>query len=228
MWYREWMKISVVMPIYNEVGTLSSPGSPPPPFEKEVIIVDDGSRDGTRERLEKLDPSSGIKIFYHERNLGKSAALRTGFRHVTGEIVLIQDADLEYNPVDYAKLLKLILDGKTDVVYGSRFMRGRGTAYGWHFAVNRLLTFLGNMLTRLDLSDIETCYKAFRREVLDQIRSQRFGFDPEFTVKAAKRKLRICEVQIEYLARGYHQGKKASWLDGLESMFSIFWFRLFN
>lgn len=191
------------------------------PFEKEIIVVDDFSTDGTREQLNEIDNDS-IKVFFHEKNRGKGAALRTGFKAVSGDVVIIQDADLEYDPKEYPKLLQPILDGKADVVYGSRFAGGEPhrVAYFWHMMGNKFLTFLSNMLTNVNLTDMETCYKAFRSEILDQItiEENRFGFEPEFTAKVAKLDVRIYEVGISYSGRSYREGKKIGWKDGFSAL----------
>jgi len=220
------MELSVVMPVYNEVGTIQEivRRVQASPYEKELIIVDDCSTDGTREHLREIADHPGVRVLYHERNRGKGAALRTGFEAAAGDIILIQDADLEYDPRDYPKLPEPILDGRADVVYGSRFLGGpHRVLYFWHYVGNKLLTLLSNMLTNLNLTDMETCYKAFRRDVLEglTIRSDRFGFEPEFTAKVARRGLRIYEVPISYSGRTYAEGKKITWRDGLRAVFTI-------
>jgi glycosyltransferase involved in cell wall biosynthesis len=227
------MKVSVVVPVYNEVRTIEEIIScvQAVPLEKEIIIVDDGSTDGTRPRLQEMSREKAVKVLYHERNQGKGAALRTGFGAATGNVILIQDADLEYNPREYPMLLQPIFDGKADVVYGSRFLSGpHRVLFFWHSVGNRLLTLLSNALSNLNLSDMETGYKAFRREILNEItiKSNRFGFEPEFTMKVAKRGLRIYEVPISYHGRTYAEGKKIDWRDGVKAIFALVWFRFFD
>lgn len=229
------MKVSIVIPCYNEASTIeaildavlaSEVG------EKEVIVVDDCSTDGTREWLEggKVGKWEGVKVLFHETNQGKGAALRTGFAAATGEVVLIQDADLEYDPGEYPKLLKPIFDGKADVVYGSRFAGGEAhrVVYFWHMVGNRFLTLLSNMFTNLNLTDMETCFKVFRKEVLDTlaIEENRFGFEPEITAKVAKGDWRIFEVGISYYGRTYAEGKKIGWKDGFRAIWAILKYNL--
>ena len=228
------MKISIVIPVYNEVDTIEEilarvNGAA---IDKEIIVIDDCSEDGTRERLKKIvEDKENLKVIYHNRNKGKGAALRTGFESVTGDIVIIQDADLEYDPSEYPKLLEPISDGRADVVYGSRFIGGpHRVLFFWHYVGNKLLTLLSNALTNLNLTDMETCYKVFNRQVLDDInlKSNRFGFEPEFTAKVAKKRFRIYEVPISYSGRTYSEGKKITWKDGIVALFLIFWYRLFD
>jgi len=227
-------KLSVVMPIYNEAATVAQivERVQAAPYEKEIIMVDDCSTDGTLERLEEIERAYGnVKLLRHEKNLGKGAALRTAFSAVTGGVVVIQDADLEYDPADYPRLLGPIEEGKADVVYGSRFLGGpHRVLYFWHYVGNKFLTLLSNALTNLNLSDMETCYKAFRTEVLEglRLRSSRFGFEPEFTAKIARRGCRIYEVPISYSGRTYEEGKKITWKDGLAALYTIVRFRLFR
>jgi glycosyltransferase involved in cell wall biosynthesis len=228
------MKISVVMPVYNEVDTIEEIISRvnSAAIDKEIIVVDDFSTDGTRQRLEEIiQGQDNLKVLYHNRNKGKGAALRTGFASLTGDVVIIQDADLEYDPVEYPRLLEPILDGRADVVYGSRFLGGpHRVLFFWHYVGNKLLTLISNALTNLNLTDIETCYKVFKSEILKEIdfRSNRFGFEPEFTAKVARMKLRIYEVPISYSGRTYSEGKKITWKDGLMALFQIIWYRLFD
>jgi len=228
------VKLSVVIPVYNEVGTIKEIVSrvQAVDLEKEIIIVDDGSTDGTRELLPEITLShENIRVLYHDRNQGKGAALRTGFEGATGDIVIIQDADLEYDPREYPVLLAPILDGRADIVYGSRFLGGpHRVLFFWHYLGNKFLTLLSNALTNLNLTDMETCYKVFRREVLSdiQLKSNRFGFEPEFTAKIAKKGFRIYETSISYSGRTYAEGKKIGWKDGVKAIFAIIWFRFFD
>lgn len=226
------MKLSVVIPVYNEVGTLRELLSrvDAVPLAKEIIVVDDGSTDGTRELL-RADLGSNVVVVLHERNQGKGAALRTGFGRVKGDIVLVQDADLEYDPAEYPRLLKPILEGKADVVYGSRFGgETHRVLFYWHYVGNRFLTMLSNMFTNLNLADMETCYKVFRAEILERVRfrSNRFGFEPEFTAKVARLGCRIYEVPISYHGRGYEAGKKITWKDGFAAIACILRYRFFD
>jgi glycosyltransferase involved in cell wall biosynthesis len=230
---QESLLLSVVMPVYNEVATIRQIVAKVQavPLPKELIIVDDGSSDGTAEVLRGWDAleHKDVRVLFHERNRGKGAALRTGFQHVRGDIVLVQDADLEYDPRDYPILLEPILDGKADVVFGSRFMGGpHRVLFFWHYVANRGLTLLSNMLTNLNLSDMEVGYKVFRAEVLRTIplRSDRFGFEPEITAKVARRGYRIFEVPVSYYGRDYREGKKITWRDGLAAFYYIVRFRL--
>ncbi len=225
--------LSIIIPVFNESGTVHEilEAVKATPYRKEIIIVDDFSTDGTREILECLaDPE--VKVYFHNKNQGKGAALRTGFSKASGDIILIQDADLEYDPAEYHILLKPILDGKADVVYGSRFA-GHGAhrvLYFWHYAGNRFLTLLSNIFTNINLSDMETCYKVFRREALEgiTIEQNRFGFEPEITAKMAKKRLRIYEVPISYYGRTYEEGKKIGWKDGLRAIWCILKYNLFR
>jgi len=224
--------LSVVIPAYNERRTIEEilRRVKATPYRKEIIVVDDASTDGTRELLQALhDPE--VRVFFHDRNRGKGAALRTGFAQVRGDIVIIQDADLEYDPHDYGRLLKPILDGHADVVYGSRFLGGPQRVHlFWHRAGNWLVTLLSNMMTNLNLTDMETCYKVFRRDVLRQItiRSDRFGVEPELTAKVARLGCRVYEVPISYYGRDYAEGKKITWKDGIAALWHIFRFRFFG
>jgi glycosyltransferase involved in cell wall biosynthesis len=227
------MKLSVVMPVYNEIQTIHEiiGRVQKVQIEKELIIVDEYSTDGTREYLQTLQEDN-LKVFFHEQNQGKGAALQTGFKHVSGDVVVIQDADLEYNPEEYHLLIKPILEGKADVVYGSRFLTGaeRRVLLFWHSLGNKFLTFLSNMVTDLNLSDMETCYKMFRADVLKRItlEQKRFGFEPEFTVKVAKTKCRIYEVGISYSGRDYSEGKKIGWKDGVAVLWCLVKYKFFS
>lgn len=225
------MKLSVIIPVYNEVNTILEiiKRVKEAPFEKEIIVVDDCSNDGTARLLK--ENSQGINPLFHERNQGKGAAIRTALPQITGEVTIIQDADLEYHPSEYPHLIRPILDGVADVVYGSRFQGGtHRVLYFWHSVGNRLITTLSNMLTDLNLSDMETGYKAFRSDVLKgiEIESNRFGFEPEVTAKIAKMGCRIYEVPISYWGRDYSEGKKINWQDGLAAIYWIIKFNLFR
>jgi len=229
------MKLSVVIPVYNEKDTLEEifRRVQATPYEKEIIAVDDASTDGSRQILERLAREyDNVKLFFHERNQGKGAALRTGFAHVTGEVVIIQDADLEYDPADYPALLDPIERDLADVVYGSRLIGARPhrVLFFWHYMGNRCVTFLSNMFTNLNLSDMEVGYKVFRAEVIKDIRikSNRFGVEPELTAKIAKKGVRVYEVPISYHGRDYAQGKKITWRDGLAAIFHIIRFRFWD
>lgn len=217
------MKLSIVIPVYNECATLRDIHARvrAVDIDKEIIFVDDCSTDGSREILASLAGDS-TRVVLHDVNRGKGAALRTGFRYVTGDIVIIQDADLEYDPAQYPKLIQPILEGKADVVYGSRFISGeyRRVLFFWHMVGNKLLTLLSNLLTNLNLTDMETCYKVFRREILEKvtIEEDRFGFEPEITAKIARLNARIYEVGISYSGRTYGEGKKISWKDGVSAL----------
>ena len=222
------MKVSIVIPCFNEANTIEylvQAVLSAPLTNREIIIVDDYSTDSTREILRTKIDGLVDKIIYHESNQGKGAALRTGFSNVTGDVVIIQDADLEYNPQEYPELLKPILDGKADVVYGSRFQGGKEhrVIYFWHYKGNQFLTLLSNMFTNLNLTDMETCYKVFRIDILKKIKIQenRFGFEPEITAKIAQLGCRIYEVGISYSGRTYDEGKKISWKDGLRAIWCI-------
>jgi glycosyltransferase involved in cell wall biosynthesis len=220
------------MPVYNEIETIREivERVQAVPVEKEIIIVDDGSTDGTRDLLPELADAGNLRVVLHDRNQGKGAALRTGFGEVSGDVVLIQDADLEYDPKDYPALLEPIADGRADVVFGSRFIGGGShrVLYYWHSVGNRFLTSVANALNDLNLSDMETCYKVFRADVLDwlTVKSNGFAFEPEFTAKIAKRRLRVYEVPISYNGRTYAEGKKIGWKDGLAALSAMIRFRL--
>lgn len=235
------MKLSIVMPVYNEIATIAEVISrvqqAPVAIPKELIIVDDCSTDGTREYLGDLAKTSesqvhntAVKILFHGENRGKGGAIRTGVGQATGDIILIQDADLEYDPEDYPALLKPILEGRADVVFGNRFHGGaHRVLYFWHMLGNRVLTTLCNMVTNLNLTDMEVGYKVFRAELLKRIRieSDRFGFEPEITVKVAKLQCRIYEVPISYHGRTYAEGKKIGWRDGVAAILHIIRYRFF-
>ena len=240
------MKLSVVMPVYNEVNTVAeilqrvravqlnvSAGYGPDDgtvveFEREIVIVDDGSSDGTREILDMLRGQPDMVIVYHERNQGKGAAVRTGLAHASGDVILIQDADLEYDPRDYVALLQPIVEGRSQVVYGSRFRGGPTRAmFFWHMIGNRALTLVTNILYNTILTDMETCYKVFTRDVAEQLdlRAAGWGFDPEITVQILKRGYRIYEVPISYTGREFEEGKKISWRDGLTVLWTLVKYR---
>ena len=229
------MKLSVLIPVYNEVETLEEAirRVRSVRLPKEIIAVDDGSTDGSRELLMRLskegkpekDPLNDLKVFLQPYNQGKGAAIKSGLSHVTGEIVIIQDADLEYDPQDYMRLLEPILAGKADVVYGTRFYGGgpHRVLFFWHYVGNQILTLLSNIITNLNLSDMEVGYKVFRTEVLKNVdlKSKRFGFEPEITVKVAKRQCRVYEVPISYYGRTYAEGKKITWKDGIAAFYFL-------
>jgi glycosyltransferase involved in cell wall biosynthesis len=233
------MKLSVVIPVFNEVTTLEELVrrvlTAPVELERELILVDDGSSDGTRglyDKIKQQHPSVSIQVFLHEKNQGKGAALRTAFAHTTGDVVIIQDADLEYDPRDYPRLLAPIIEGRADVVYGSRFVGSEAhrVLFFWHMVGNQMLTMLSNAMTNLNLTDMETCYKVFRAEVLRdlKIKSNRFEFEPEITAKVAKGGWRVYEVGISYAGRDYAEGKKITWVDGVKALLAIARFRFFN
>lgn len=235
----DFKKLSVVIPIYNERDTLQECVRRvlrvELPLEKELILINDASTDGSDTIIDKIrleHSSVEIKLITHDQNRGKGAALRDGFAQVDGDIVLIQDADLEYNPCDYPRLLKAILDGRADVVYGSRFVGSeeKRVLFYWHYIGNKFLTTLSNMCTNFNLTDIETGYKVFRREVVESfnIKSNRFGVEPEMTAKIAKAGWRIYEVGISYSGRTYAEGKKISWIDGIRAILTIIRFRFSN
>ena len=227
------MKLSIIIPCFNEKDTIidvleAVRRSPIP--DKEIVLVDDGSSDGTRDLLQTLS-SDDLRIIFHETNKGKGAALRTGFSEASGDICIVQDADLEYDPQEYPLVIGPIVEGKADVVFGSRFQGGRPhrVVYFWHRMGNAFLTTMSNMFTDLNLSDMETCYKAFRREIIQSIdiRENRFGFEPEITAKIARNKnWRIYEVGISYYGRTYDQGKKIGWKDGFRAIYCILKYNL--
>ena len=234
------MKLSVLIPVYNEARTLDEVVRRvrAVPLAKEIILVDDGSTDRTREILARMqkesesgaDPLNQIKVFFHSENQGKGAALKTALSHVTGEIVIVQDADLEYDPTDYPRLLEPIQAGLADVVYGTRFAGGGAhrVLFFWHSMGNRTLTLISNMLTNLNLSDMEVGYKVFRAEALKgiELESQRFGFEPEITMKLAKKSCRFYEVPISYHGRTYEEGKKITWKDGFAALYYMIRYRI--
>jgi len=230
------LSLSIVVPVYNERRWLQPllDRIRAVPLKKQIIIVDDCSRDGTREIVQQLereaskapDPYNQLTVIYHDRNRGKGAALRTGFADVTGDVVIVQDADLEYSPEDYLALIAPITDGDADVVYGSRFLgTSRRVLNFWHIRVNWALTTISNMFTGLNLTDMETCYKVFRadaiREIAPRLKSDRFGFEPEVTAHVARQKLRVYEVPVRYAPRSYAEGKKIRWWDGVQAVMSI-------
>lgn len=231
------MKISIVIPVFNEANTILTLLDRVMAVElpnREIIVVDDGSWDGTGEKLKALSGSANpsVKIVFHEENKGKGASLRSGFAVAEGDIIIIQDADLEYKPSEYTKLLTPIIEEDADVVYGSRF-KGEGphrVLFFWHYVGNKFLTLLSNMITDLNLTDMETCYKVFKKEILSKFKliENRFGFEPEFTAKIAKHDLSIYEVGISYAGRTYKEGKKIGWKDGVRAIWCILKYGLFS
>jgi glycosyltransferase involved in cell wall biosynthesis len=230
------LSLSIIVPCYNELKTINQivqaiVQSPYP--QKEIIIVDDFSLDGTRDLLKKIEASKIVdKVIYHSANQGKGAAIRTGIKYATGDLLIIQDADLEYDPNDYEKLARPINENKADVVFGSRFVGGEShrVIYFYHKLANNFLTFLSNIFTNLNLTDMETCYKVFRRELIQNIilKEDRFGFEPEITAKIAKLKCRVYEVGISYNGRTYEEGKKIGWKDGIRAIYCILKYNLFK
>ncbi|MFP6630705.1 MAG: glycosyltransferase family 2 protein [Myxococcota bacterium] len=226
------MDLSVIIPVYNEVDTLDEImlAVSAIPVEKEIILVDDGSTDGSREKLQQFENQAGIKVLYHDRNQGKGMAIRTGLAEAEKDLVIIQDADLEYDPREILGLMQPILAGKADVVYGSRFIGAapHRVLYFWHSIGNQLLTLLSNMLSDLNLTDMETGYKLFRREVIQSIELEesRFGFEPEITAKIAKGHWRIYEMGISYSGRTYEEGKKIAWQDGFRAIWCVLKYNL--
>jgi glycosyltransferase involved in cell wall biosynthesis len=229
------MKLSIVIPCFNELGTIGTVVEAvknSPIQHQEIIVVDDGSTDGTRQLLQSVIEPHVDRVIYHPENRGKGAALRSGFAAATGDIVIVQDADLEYDPQEYPLMIEPILSDRADVVFGSRFSSGRPhrVVYYWHMVGNQFLTTLSNMLTNINLTDMETCYKAFRRDVIQSIRIQenRFGFEPEITAKVAKLDCRIYEVGISYYGRTYKEGKKIGWKDGVRAILCILKYNLLS
>ncbi|MBN2198576.1 MAG: glycosyltransferase family 2 protein [Candidatus Aminicenantes bacterium] len=228
------MKLSIVIPVYNERKTIGEllrrVQAVRLKLQKEIIVVDDCSRDGTREWLRRFRHPQ-VRTFFHDVNQGKGAALRTGFARATGDIILVQDADLEYDPKEYPTLLQPILDGRADVVYGSRFQGGtHRVLFFWHYVGNKMLTTFCNMMCNLNLTDMETCYKVFKKDILNAIalKSKRFGFEPEVTIKLARLRCRIYEVPISYSGRDYSEGKKIGWKDGVAAVLHILRYSLFG
>jgi glycosyltransferase involved in cell wall biosynthesis len=222
------VKLTVLIPVYNEKKTIRTivERVQAVPIEKEIILVDDDSTDGTRDILEQLE-SEGIKVLYHEKNMGKGAALRTGFHHAAGDFVIVQDADLEYDPQEYPKLLEPILQDRADVVYGSRFSGQNRNMMSLHRLGNQFLTFVTNLLYRTSITDMETCYKLFRTPLVKDIKIEcnRFNFEPEITAKILRRKLRIVEIPISYSGRKSSEGKKITWRDGFAALWALFKYR---
>jgi len=226
------MKLSIIIPVYNESKTLKEilkrvESVDLRPIEKEIIIVDDFSTDGSKEILKELEKDGKYVILYHERNIGKGGAIKTALNEVTGDVVVIQDADLEYDPEDYKKLIKPILEGKAKVVYGSRFTGERKNMFYHHWIGNKFLTFVTDILYNTTLSDMETCYKMWKTEIIKSIdiKSNKFNFEPEVTAKVLKKRIRIYEVPISYAGREYEEGKKISWKDGISALWCLIKYR---
>jgi len=223
------MKLSVIIPVFNEKKTILAvvDGVEKIPIDKEIIIVDDGSTDGTKKELEKIKNKKGIKVVRHKKNQGKGVAIRTGLKHVGGDYVIVQDADMEYDPADIVKLVKPAKEGKGQVVYGSRFTGERRNMFFWHFLGNQFLTLLTNILYNSTLSDMETGYKLFKVDIISglKLNCQRFEFEPEVTAKILKKGIRIYEVPISYAGREYDEGKKITWRDGLPAIWTLIKYR---
>ena len=224
------MKVSVIIPVYNEKSTIEEilRRVKAEEIATEILVIDDGSIDGTREILDNLDQDSQLRVIHHDRNRGKGAAVRTGFQNAAGEVFLIQDADLEYDPRDYPSMIRPIEEGIADVVYGSRFLGGpRRTVMFWHMVANKMLTFMTNLLYNTILSDMETGYKVFKREIVDgmQIHANSFDFEPEFTAKILKKKVRVYEVPISFNPRDYDEGKKIGMRDAFQAVWTLFKYR---
>ncbi|MEI6085128.1 MAG: glycosyltransferase family 2 protein [Verrucomicrobiota bacterium] len=232
----QFKTVSILIPVFNEAKTVEEiirrvQAADSVGLAKEIILVDDASTDGTSDTLKRLTGTTNLHIYSHPLNRGKGAAIRTAIEHATGEILLIQDADLEYDPSDYPNLLRPILDGRADVVYGSRFSGGtHRVLLFWHYMANKFLTLLSNMVCNLNLTDMETCYKVFRRECIANVKltSERFGIEPELTAKLARRRYRFYETGINYSGRDYAEGKKIGWKDGIAALWFIFRYRFFD
>ena len=229
------MKLSVIIPCYNEektLGTILNNVIADQTLEKEIIVVDDFSTDGSKKILEEFKKKNQIKLIHNEQNRGKGYSIREGIKKISGDIILIQDADLEYSPTDYKKLIEPIINNYADVVYGSRFVGGQETRvlYFWHTIGNKFLTLFSNMFTNLNLTDMECCYKVFKKDVLInlELKEDRFGFEPEITAKISKKNLRIFEVGVKYFGRKYEEGKKITWKDGFAAIYCIIYYNLFG